>query len=126
MGLVLQDETDYADLAVLASVLAGPVVMKLWSAVLFIVGTIDYIVETEALSPAYKGVAFLPVLLGIGVALLAMRAGELLDRKIHQKVSHRETTMVRCANSATVVSETVTGGRRSIGMATRVQWTTYR
>ncbi|TEB22880.1 hypothetical protein FA13DRAFT_1740539 [Coprinellus micaceus] len=81
VGLVLNEDGGYASLAVLAGIIAGPVVMKLWSAVLFLIGTIDYIAETEALSAAYKVIAFLPVLTGTAIVLLAMVVGERIDRK---------------------------------------------
>lgn len=87
MGLVLQEDSTYVGLAVLATLIAGPVVMKLWSAVLFLIGTIDYIIETEALSAKYKAMAFVPVLLGTAVVLLAMMVGEVIDRKLYEKVS---------------------------------------
>ncbi|KAJ3539618.1 hypothetical protein NMY22_g4655 [Coprinellus aureogranulatus] len=85
MGIVLQDDSDYASLAIVASLIAGPVVMKLWSAVLFLIGTVDYIVETEALSPAYKVLAILPVLSGAAIVLMAMVVGEVIDGKLYEK-----------------------------------------
>ncbi|TEB18646.1 hypothetical protein FA13DRAFT_1745453 [Coprinellus micaceus] len=94
VGLVLNEDGGYANLAVLAGIIAGPVVMKLWSAVLFLIGTIDYIVETEALSSVYK------MLTGTAIVLLAMVVGERIDRKLYKKLSsppgHKESCPTPC------------------------------
>ncbi|KAF6763680.1 hypothetical protein DFP72DRAFT_1136337 [Ephemerocybe angulata] len=88
MGSILLEDNDWVALALLASVIASPVVMKLWSAVLFILGTVDYIWETEAMSWRWKILAVVPVLSGTVVMVLAAVLGWIIDRKLEEKASH--------------------------------------
>lgn len=85
MGSILLEDDDWVALALLASVIASPVVMKLWAAVLFILGTVDYIWETEAMSWGWKILAIVPVLSGTAVMVLAAVLGWIIDRKVEEK-----------------------------------------
>jgi hypothetical protein len=87
MGELVKAENHYIDLALLATIVASPVVITLWSSILFTVGIIDYIIETPLGGVWYKFVAFAPVAIGIVVVGVTIMGGRIIERRMGARVS---------------------------------------
>src|SRR5215212_6740928 len=54
MRVLVQDKNPFISPSLLANALAGPVVIALWSSVLFLIGITDYIIETNLYGFRYQ------------------------------------------------------------------------
>lgn len=67
---------------ILAGIVASPVIITLWSSVLFVIGIIDYIIETNMGNVKYTIIGILPVVIGIATAVVVLTIGENLSHRV--------------------------------------------
>jgi hypothetical protein len=65
--------------ALLAAALASPVIITLWASVLFGIGIVDYMIQTDLGGPIYRVLAFLPLFGGIAAIIGTLILGERIN-----------------------------------------------
>jgi hypothetical protein len=87
IGDMLKDNNRYINTAMLAAAAASPVIIALWSSILFTIGIIDYIIETPLGGVQYKIFALVPVGFGVAAAVVTLTIGRTVGRRIEARVS---------------------------------------
>jgi len=82
MAVAVQEGNDYIDVSVLAAAAATPVILALWSSMIFLVGIIDYIIEVNLHGAWYKALAAIPVVAGVLSCVTILLVGERLGKRI--------------------------------------------
>jgi len=72
---------------VLAIALASPVVIVLWSSVLFLIGVVDYVVEIPFGGSKYKVLALIPVGFGLCTTCAIVVIGEIIGQYLDAHVN---------------------------------------
>jgi hypothetical protein len=86
VGFIVEQGNQFFSVALLATAIASPVVICLWAAVLFIVGMVDYIVESDLGGFRYRIFAAVPVCFGIVTVIMTLILGETIDRRMRHRV----------------------------------------
>ena len=86
MRFLVDSGHEFVNVALLATAVASPVVICLWASVLFVVGMIDYILESELGGLRYRIFAALPLGLGVITVVMTLILGETIDRRMRAKV----------------------------------------
>jgi hypothetical protein len=87
MGELVRDGNHYINVALLATAVASPVIITLWSSILFAAGIIDYIIETPLGGAGYKAFGLVPVGFGVAVVGVTMLSGRIIERRVEARVS---------------------------------------
>ena len=82
MRFLVDSGHEFVNVALLATAVASPVVICLWASVLFVVGMIDYILESELGGLRYRIFAALPLGLGVITVVMTLILGETIDRSM--------------------------------------------
>jgi hypothetical protein len=86
MGFLVDAGNILVNVALLATAVASPVVICLWASVLFVVGMIDYILESDLGGLRYRIFAAVPVGFGVITVVMTLILGETIDRRMKAKV----------------------------------------
>jgi hypothetical protein len=86
MARIVEEGNHYINTALLASAIASPAIMALWSLVLFLIGIIDYIVEIPLCGGRYRIFALVPVVLGTSAVIAALTIGGMIGRGVEARV----------------------------------------
>ena len=90
MGDLVRDGNEFnVNTALLATAVASPVIMALWSSILFIVGIVDYVVEVSlgGGGAVWKVIALVPIGFGISSVCVTLYIGGFISRRIEYRVS---------------------------------------
>lgn len=85
MMTVVQDGNQIISLEVLAAASASPVILALWSSMLFLIDAMDYIMEVNLDGIKYRVIAFVPVVAGLLSCFAMGLIGERLGRRMKVK-----------------------------------------
>ncbi|OBZ70322.1 hypothetical protein A0H81_09604 [Grifola frondosa] len=85
MGILVKDGNHYIDTALLATSVASPVIMALWSSILFIVGVVDYIIEAPLGGLQYKIFALIPIGFGVITAAATLLIGAIVGKRVEAR-----------------------------------------
>lgn len=95
LNQAITDGNDYGvNLDILAAAIATPVILALWSSILFLVGIVVCIVHGSVRGAWYKVVALIPVTAGLLACVSIFAVGEVLERSINGKVGSRSGSCV--------------------------------
>ena len=86
MGLLVEADSEFVNVALLAAAVASPVVICLWASVLFVAGMIDYILESDLGGLRYRIFAAVPLGFGVITVMMTLILGETIDRRMRAKV----------------------------------------
>jgi hypothetical protein len=84
---IVGEDSHYINTALLAAAVASPVIMTLWSAILFIIGTIDYVIETQLGGTQYTLLALIPIGLGLVAVVATLTVGRIIGKRVEARVS---------------------------------------
>jgi hypothetical protein len=87
MGELVKGGNQYVNIALLATVVASPVIITLWSSILFAAGIIDYIIESPLGEAHYKVFALVPIGFGAVVVGVTLLSGGIIERRVEARVS---------------------------------------
>jgi len=82
MGDMVQDGNQYMNIVLLATAIASPVIITLWSSILFVVGVLDYILESPLGGMQYKIIALIPIACGVVFTIATLTVGEVISRRV--------------------------------------------
>jgi len=85
IGNLVGDEDQYALQALLAIAIASPVIIALWSSILFAGGIFDYVLHADLGGPKYKALALVPLCIGVLAVLLTLVIGERIGRQTEKR-----------------------------------------
>lgn len=84
--LVRQDKYNIST-TLLAAAVASPVIMTLWSTILFTVGTVDYIIQTPLGGTRYTLFALIPIGFGVVAVAATLTIGYIIGKRVEARVS---------------------------------------
>lgn len=90
MGDLVRDGNGFqVNTAVLATAIASPVIMALWSSVLFTIGIVDYIIQIPigGGGAMWKVIALIPIVFGALAVCATLYVGRVISRRIETRVS---------------------------------------
>ena len=88
MGELVKEGNSYFDASLLAALVASPLIIALWAAILFLAGIIDYIIEMPLGGLRYKIFALIPIGLGVAVITMTMVTGGIIERRLAARVRY--------------------------------------
>jgi hypothetical protein len=84
---IVKDDSHYVNSTLLAAAIASPVIITLWSAILFTVGIIDYIIETPLGGVQYTSFALIPIGFGVLAVTATLTIGWIIGKRVEARVS---------------------------------------
>jgi hypothetical protein len=90
MADLVKDHNGYISTELLASAIASPVIIALWSSILFTIGIVDYVIEISLGGARYKAFALIPLGFGICITCVVLIIGELIGLRLEACVSSFE------------------------------------
>jgi hypothetical protein len=83
---IVKENGHYVNSTLLAAAIASPVIMTLWSAILFTVGIIDYIIETPLGGLQYTLFALIPIGFGVLAVVATLMIGWIIGKRVDTRV----------------------------------------
>jgi len=83
---IVKENGYYVNSTLLAAAIASPVIMTLWSAILFTVGIIDYIIETPLGGIQYTLFALIPIGFGVIAVVATLAIGWIIGKRVETRV----------------------------------------
>ncbi|KIM75807.1 hypothetical protein PILCRDRAFT_826956 [Piloderma croceum F 1598] len=90
---IVREDNHYINTTLLAAAVASPVIMTLWSAILFIVGTIDYIIEIPLGGTQYILLALIPIGLGLVAVTATLTVGRVIGKRVETQLDLSDKEM---------------------------------
>jgi hypothetical protein len=86
MKMLVQDGNRYVKTSLLSAAVASPVIMALWSSILFAIGLVDNAIEADLGGKGYKILVLVILGLGIASAVSVLAIGEVTNWRIERQV----------------------------------------
>ena len=84
---IVNSKQPYIDHLPLAVAMVTPIVASCWAAILFAIGILDYIIETDLGGWRYRVVAFIPVGAGLISVLFTILLGQQMLSRVEARVN---------------------------------------
>ena len=83
---IVQENGHYVNSTLLAAAIASPVIMTLWSSILFTIGIIDYVIETPLGGVQYTLFALVPIGFGVLAVVATLTIGWIIGKRVETRV----------------------------------------
>jgi hypothetical protein len=90
---IVQENGHYVNSTLLAAAIASPVIMTLWSSILFTIGIIDYVIETPLGGVQYTLFALVPIGFGV-LAVVATLIGWIIGKRVETRLDNNDLKLI--------------------------------